>query len=110
MDGRIEELDLTTIADAHIYLEFARQMKDQNTKKFLKQTKEISEKLDSYSAIHDQNIKSASSNVEGQAERCLTKNLKPMGQVPRLASLRKQASLTSTPKNKTSLELIRMAT
>jgi hypothetical protein len=58
MEGRIEELDLTSIAEAHIYLEFARQMKDQNTKKFLRQTKDISEKLESYSALHEQHYKS----------------------------------------------------
>ena len=78
MDGRIEELDLTTIAEAHIYLEFARQMKDQNTKKFLQQTKEISDKLENYSTLHDQHHKSVLSNTEKLALYCLAIRLRIM--------------------------------
>ena len=54
MEGQMEELELNSIAEAHIYLEFVRQMKDQNTRKFLKQTKEISDKLENYTALHEQ--------------------------------------------------------
>ena len=41
------------MAEAHVYLEFVRQMKDLHTKNFLKQTKEISKRLENYATVHD---------------------------------------------------------
>ena len=36
LDGRIEQIDIQSLAEAHVYLEFVRQMKDLHTKNFLK--------------------------------------------------------------------------
>lgn len=76
MDGQIEELELNSIAEAHIYLEFVRQMKDQNTRKFLKQTKEISDKLENYTVIHEQFYKLAVLNAGIVQDQLLLNRLK----------------------------------
>ena len=53
LEGRIEQLEVRSVAEAHVYLEFVRQMKDLHTKNFLKQTKEISKRLENYATVHD---------------------------------------------------------
>ena len=53
LEGKIEQLQIESISEAHIYLEFVRQLKDINTKKFIVQTQDIQKKLESLQMIHE---------------------------------------------------------
>jgi hypothetical protein len=61
LEGKVEQLEIESISEAHIYLEFVRQLKDLNTKKFIRQTQDIHKKLESLQMVHDHRARYAAS-------------------------------------------------